>query len=370
MQGVCGAMMDEFPAMGLSLPGLNDEDPDTPPPPPPVVRELSQAQKAAVIVRFLLSEGFDLPLDDLPDRMQAQLTKIMGDIGLVDRATLSSVIGEFADALDSVGLAFPHGLVEALNVMDGKISAQTASRLRKEAGVRQSGDPWKRLRDVPVSDLVDIVHAESTEVAAVLLSKLDVQDAAKLLGMLPGPLARRITFAVSQTRNITAEAVERIGMSLATQLNLRPTPVFSDGPGERVGAILNMTPSITRRDMLDGLDERDRGFANSVRESLFTYEDIPDRLQKRDVARLVNLMDQSVLVRALAASDRPETERVADFLLKNLTQRMAAALKEEARSLEEMDDAAGEAAMAEMILAIQKLESLGELALRPQEKKT
>ena len=49
---------------------------------------------------------------------------------------------------------------------------------------------------------------------------------------------------------------------------------------------------------------------------------------------------------------------------------MAAVLKEEARSLEEMDDAAGEAAMAEMILAIQKLESLGELALRPQEKKT
>ena len=361
-------MMDEFPAMSLAIPGVNDEP--AVPAAPPVIRELNQAQKAAVIVRLLLSEGYDLPLEELPDHMQAQLTTIMGDIGLVDRATLSAVVDEFAAALDSVGLSFPHGLVEALNVMDGKISAQTASRLRKEAGVRQSGDPWKRLREVPVSDLVDIVQAESTEVAAVLLSKLDVQDAAKLLGMLPGPAARRITFAVSQTRNITAEAVERIGMSLATQLNLRPTPVFADAPGERVGAILNMAPSATRRDMLDGLDERDQDFAASVRDALFTYEDIPDRLQRRDVGRLVNMIDQKVLVLALAASDRPDTERTAEFFFKNLTARMAGSLKDEVRGVDDLDEEKGEAAMAEIILSIQKLESMGELTLKPPEKKS
>jgi flagellar motor switch protein FliG len=357
-------MIDDFPAMGLAIPGLNDTDPGDDQP-VRVSRNLTQCQKAAVIVRLLISEGFDLPLEELPEQMQASLTKEMGDIGLVDRMTLSTIVDEFSDALDGVGLAFPHGLVEALNVMDGKISAHTASRLRKEAGVRQSGDPWKRLREIAVNDLIDLVENESIEVAAVLLSKLDVHAAAELLGLLPGPVARRITFAVGQTRNISAEAVERIGMSLATQLNMRPTPVFSVGPGERVGAILNLAGTTTRRDMLDGLDEHDPDFANSVRAAIFTYEDIPDRLARKDIGRLISMIDQRVLITALAASDRIELERTADYIMNNITARMAGTLKEEIRSQPMPDEQTGETAMAEVILTIQKLASLGEITLKP-----
>ena len=72
-----------------------------------------------------------------------------------------------------------------------------------------------------------MAQAESTEVAAVMLSKLDTAKAAQLLGHLPGPIARRITYAISKTANVTPEAVERIGWSMAAQLDhglLRPFP--------------------------------------------------------------------------------------------------------------------------------------------------
>ncbi|WP_428983607.1 hypothetical protein [Psychrosphaera aquimarina] len=46
-----------------------------------------------------------------------------------------------------------------------------------------------------VEKLLPILENESIEVAAVLLSKIDVARAAELLGKLPGPQARRITYA-------------------------------------------------------------------------------------------------------------------------------------------------------------------------------
>ncbi len=160
---------------------------------------LSRRQKAAIIVRFLLNEGADVPLTDLPEALQAQLTTQMGSMRYVDRSTLADVVAEFAQELEGMGLTFPRGMAGALTALDGRISPQTAARLRKEAGVRQYGDPWELIRQANLKALIPIIESESTEVAAVVLSKLDVARAAELLGKLPGDKARRITYAVSQT---------------------------------------------------------------------------------------------------------------------------------------------------------------------------
>lgn len=110
--------------------------------------QLSRRAKAAVVVRLLLNEGADIPLEDLPEELQSHLTKAMGQMRTVDRDTLSAVVSEFAEEVERIGLRFPGGIAGALNALEGKISPQTAERLRKEAGVRQAGDPWVRLRDM------------------------------------------------------------------------------------------------------------------------------------------------------------------------------------------------------------------------------
>lgn len=68
---------------------------------------LSGKAKAAIIVRLLLNEGAEIPLEELPDDLQLELTQQMGKMRIVDRDTLHAVAGEFADLLDNVGLHFP-----------------------------------------------------------------------------------------------------------------------------------------------------------------------------------------------------------------------------------------------------------------------
>ena len=336
---------------------------------PTAAARLTRRQKAAIIVRFLLNEGADVPLSDLREDLQGILTTQMGSMRYVDRQTLADVVAEFAAELEAMGLTFPRGVAGALSALDGRISPQTASRLRKEAGVRQFGEPWEQVRAADSDTLRKMLETESTEVAAVMLSKLDVARAAELLGQLPGQAARRIAFAMSQTAAVTPDAVDRIGLSLAAQLHDVPETAFADGPVERVGAILNYSPATTRDDVLTGLDETDSEFASRVRKAIFTFVHIPERLNPVDAPKITRVVDQAVLVTALAAAQGTEDlGPVADFLLENISKRMAEAIREEMGELGKVRQKDGEAAMTEVVNAIRTLEAGGELTLiEPEE---
>jgi flagellar motor switch protein FliG len=324
---------------------------------------LSRKAKAAIVVRLLINQGADIPLEELPEELQERLTQQMGSMRTVDRATLSSVVDEFAQELNSIGLSFSGGIAGALTLLEGKISQQTAARLRKEAGVRQYGDPWERLRRMEAEKLLPVLQTESTEVAAVLLSKIDVKRAAELLGMLPGPEARRITYAVSLTSKVTPDAVDRIGLSLAAQLDAEPLRAFDSGPVERVGAILNSTTSSTRDEVLEGLDETDAGFAEMVRRAIFTFANIPKRIAARDIARIVRNIDQETLVTVLAGAEDAGLKASADFILENISSRMADQLREEAEERGKVSSSEIEEAASNIVQTIREMESSGEILL-------
>lgn len=327
------------------------------------VKTLSRKAKAAIVVRLLVNEGADIPLESLPDGLQAELTKQMGSLRTIDRDTLSQVVEEFADEISQIGLSFPQGLAGALSMLDGKISAQTAARLRKEAGVKHAGDPWVNIKSMPIEKLVPVLDGESIEVAAVVLSKLDVAKAAEALGKLSGPKARKITYAISMTNRVTPDAVERIGLSLATQLDVDPVKAFDEGPVERVGAILNSSISATRDDVLQGLEETDASFAEQVRKAIFTFANIPTRIAPRDIPKIVRDVDGAVLVTALQHAENTGLGEASAFILDNMSTRMADGLKEEMSEAGKIKAKDGEDAMSQVVSVIRDLIASSEITL-------
>nr|WP_207186792.1 FliG C-terminal domain-containing protein [Phaeovulum veldkampii] len=323
---------------------------------------MTRRQKAAIIVRLLLAEGAQLPLAQLPDDLQTALTEQIASMKMVDRDTLSAVIEEFCDTLEAVGLAFPGGLDGALGLLDGHLSASAANRLRRMAGAAARTDPWDRIAALPAERLVPVLEEESTEVGAVMLSKLGVAKAADLLGRLPGDRARRIAYAVSLTGNVAPEMVLRIGQSLVTQLEAEPPKAFEAGPVERVGAILNFSAAATRDSVLEGLEQDDAAFAQEVRRAIFTFANIPDRVEARDIPKVLRAVDQALVVTALAGA-RGADAATAEFILANISQRLAAGLRDEVTNRGKVREKDAEEAMASVVAAIRTMEAAGELTL-------
>lgn len=328
-------------------------------------RRLSGRQKAAIIVRLLLANGATLPLSGLPEHLQAALTEQIGSMRLVDRDTMMAVVNEFVDELESVGLSFPGGIDGAISMLDGHISANAASRLRRLAGASGKADPWERVANFDSERLMPVLREESLQVGAVMLSKLPVARAAGLLERLPGERARALAHAMSLSAGVDPETVRRIGLALAAQLESQPPLAFDSGPVERVGAILNSSPSATREEVLAGLAATDPEFAAEVRRAIFTFAHIPERVPPRSVPAVLRAVDQAQLLPALVAASAAGGRLAAsvEFLLGNLSQRMAESLREAMAETQAPAPRAGEEAMAAVVAAIRLLEAEGSLSL-------
>ena len=325
-------------------------------------RTVTNRQKAAIVVRLLSSEGLKLPLSDLTEDMQTALTSEIAEMRMIDRATMAEVVREFCDQLEAVGLAFPGGIDGALTLLDGQLSPSAATRLRRMASGTSRADPWERLAVLSTDILAPVLEEESVEVGAVMLSKLSTAKAAELLGKLPGDKARRIAYAVSLTGNVAPETVHRIGQALAAQLDSQPPRAFDVGPVERVGAILNYSAAATRESVLKGLEEDDAVFAEQVKKAIFTFANIPARIDPRDIPKILRAVDQAVLVTALAGA-KGSLQPAAEFVLANMSQRMAGSLRDEMTNLGKVKEKDAEEAMGAIVAAIREMESAGEIFL-------
>ncbi len=326
---------------------------------------LTGIQKAAIILRVLVAEGVDLPIASLPPDMQSDLAQTMAQMRLIDRATMNAVVAEYVDMLEQVGLSFPDGIEGALSLLDGRLHDTAASRLRALAAGQTGPDPWVRVEAAAEDDLLALLQAESTVVGAVMLSKLSLERAAKLLTLLPGDLAQTLAITVARTEDMAPDAVLRIGTALAQQLGARPERAFPVPSTKRMGDLLNMSPPALRDSLLAGLESRDQAFARDVRKSIFTFQDIALRVAARDVPTLMREVDQADVMVLLALGQDDDLPTL-DFLLDNMSKRLAETLREDAASLAPPSSpTARDDAMGRITRAVRALADNGTLPLLP-----
>jgi flagellar motor switch protein FliG len=114
---------------------------------------------------------------------------------------------------------------------------------------------------------------------------------------------------------------------------------------------------------LSGLEEDDQTIGLSVRNAIFTFKDIPQRLNPTDITQCLRAVGKSVLAIALASAEQTELTAVSNFVLKNMSKRLADNLRADIPESGEFKVAEGESAMAQVMLEIRRLIDLGEIKM-------
>ncbi|RYH03302.1 flagellar motor switch protein FliG [Salipiger sp. IMCC34102] len=339
---------------------LPSPDAGTPP------QQLTRQRKAAIIVQLLINDGNRLALSSLPERIQEDLTREIAAIRLVDRDTVNAVAEEFVALLDAIGLSAPGDPLATLEAMSDLISPELLATLREKIESGGQVERWGTVLNLDDATIRQILETEDLQVSAVLLSKLPVARAARLLGALPGERARRIAVAVKTTGDIAPVAVTRIGQALAASYGSLRQPAFGKAPSARMGDILNSSSSKARNTMLGDLEEADRDFATDVRRAIFTFEDIPDRLEQFDVPGCLRDVDPTELARgvAFAIAEGGQLREAADFLLNGLSQRMAQQIRDAGDDMGEIPTSDGEDAVGAIAAVIRDQADAGTIRLK------
>lgn len=324
---------------------------------------LSGAQKAAIIVRVLLAEGMQTPVSSLPPEMQAMLTQTLGSMRLVDRATMTAVVEEFVQTLEQVGVAFPDGVEGALSLLEGNLDERATRQLRAMTRGDGKDDPWTRLELAEDDDLLPLLQAEAQVVGAVMLSKLSTDKAARLLMHLPSEHAYALAIAISRTEDIAPDTVARIGATLADQVSTKPPRAFGTPPTKRMGEILNASPAGLRDALLGQLAAEDESFATGVRQAIFTFHDIPQRVEARDVPAIMRMIAPEDMTAIIAAARADDTAALG-FLLDNMSKRVVETLREDAETRAKPDTRTCEAALNRVAALVRNLGDTGQITLK------
>lgn len=323
---------------------------------------LNQRQKAAVIVRLLLDDDEAFGLDRLDSDSQTLLAEAMAGMELVDRRTRDAIIDEFCDRLDAVGVTFPGDIDGTLRILGEKLSLDSTDRLRRLAAMTGRGDPWARVAALPAKAILSLAASEPVEIVALMLSKLPVGRASEAFTSLEPQRAQAVAQAMAMTGGVSAQALHRVGLILLQTAEALPKPAIDSPAADRVGALLNFASPDLRDSVLAALDSADQTFAGHVRKAIFLFAHIPARIQPRDIPRILREVEQPVLIRALLAQDEANAAS-AQFILSNLSQRMADNLREEMEAAGKVSAKDSEEAMSEIVATIRRLEEAGELAL-------
>ena len=324
---------------------------------------LTQRQKAAIIVKLLVGGGTSL--DDLELDADAiwKITNSMAGLGVVGKDIVDGVTAEFILEMERMGLVFERDIDGSLKSLEDRINPETLSKIKERQSGSVEDSAWQYISKTDAEVLALRIAAENPRVGAIILSKLSPAKSAEIVGQIDQKAAEAILSAIAKTASVKPVIVNRIGIALANSLQDKGgAGAFEESAAERIGAILNVSQSDFRDQILGSFEASDPESAGQIRRLMFTFEDIPSRITGRDISKILRGVDDETLVTALSgAAETAPT--VKAFILSNISSRLAEQIEESIQERGVVKPKDADSAMTQVVVSIKDLEKSGEIKL-------
>lgn len=326
------------------------------------LEELARSEKAAIVLAALGPQHAADILRQLGEVNIRRFARIVARIGLVPAAVIDGVVAEFlielGGAQDVCG-----GLAAARKLLEGVVDKETYDRIMEEIQGMTATTIWDRLGKAPVGPLANFLAAEHPQVGAVVLARLKPDRAARVLERLPAAAAQTIVLRMKNVPRIDPSVLEVVKGVLEEEfLSVIQREQATRKPAELLASLMNHVSGAAREQFLKDLEADEPEFAAEVQRVMFTFADITARVNPRDVTAITRAVPEDVLMAALKTG-METAPQVVEFILGNLSKRLAERMTEDLGAMMVPPLKEGEAAQAEIIKAIQALAQRGEIKL-------
>ncbi len=280
--------------------------------------------KAAILLLGLDEQVATEILRHLPPAQLRQLLPLVDELALDAGAQLDQVFGEFADLMARPSLP-PSGSDYMRRLAAAAIGEAEVQRLLQPA--EAAPDPREALRSARTQTLAEMLADEHPQVAAVILTQLSRDQAAKVLLALPAAVQSDLIGRIGELEELPAGALETASEVLARALaesGVQPAASSEfDGTAFAAGLLNEITPADSDR-LLEALTTERAQLVPKLREAMFTFEDL-GRLDKRQVGLLMREVPGDALRQAL----RQASESLRELFLGSVSQRVAAEIRDD-----------------------------------------
>lgn len=275
--------------------------------------------KAAMLLSILPTGVAADIMRELTEQEQRLMTRAIADLNSITPDQRRAVLSEFHDKLRRGEYPQHGGADVARSIIRSAFNDERADEILSDENT------WfDSLRDVDESQLVRVLSNEHPQTLAAILSCLDTETASGLLGELDEPIRSNVARRIARLERPDPNALNNAEAELReTARNVIDSHDIQAGGLDDLAAILSRADYQTRQALLKTFEQQDPEFAESLRNELFTFQDLI-ALPDPTLQTILQQAQNDAVSRALKGVSEPEKESV----LNNVSQRRAAMLRE------------------------------------------
>lgn len=321
--------------------------------------KLNGADKAAI---FLLTLGQDKAASVLqhmgPKEVQ-QLGAAMAALTNVSTDMVDKVMGDFVSTIkDQTALGIDSDEY-IRDMLTNALGAEKAGGMIDRILLGRNTKGLEQLKWMDPRSIGDLIRNEHPQIIAIILSYLDSDQAAEVLGNLHERIRPEVILRISTLEGVQPGALRELDEIMEKQLSGNANVQSSSIGGTQAAAnILNFVDSSIEGVVMDQITESDPDLSQEIQDKMFVFDNLID-VDDRGIQSLLREVSTDSLLLALRGADDGLKEKV----FKNMSKRAAEMLRDdlEAAAPAKLSDV--ESAQKDILTIARRLADSGEISL-------
>jgi flagellar motor switch protein FliG len=321
-------------------------------------------RKAAILLVILGEDAASQIYRHLPPAEVEQISEGIAALRSVDAETALKVLEEFERLVMAGDYMAQGGKEYANKLLIKAFGEEGAKQLIEQVSLSAeiNAGQLDSLRKADPQQLAQFIEGEHPQTIALILGHLEAKQASTLLMRLPEELRSEAIKRLAQLRQFSPEMAQRVSIVLNKRLEALGEQSRRAYAGLRgVADVMNRLDIKTAKTILEGIEKEDPKLALSIRNLMFTFEDLLT-VPETGIRELLGQMDKKTLATAL----RGASEELKNFIFKSMSSRAVEMLKEDMDVLGPVKSREIQKAQLEAVAVARKLEAEGKLTLTPE----
>jgi flagellar motor switch protein FliG len=245
--------------------------------PPAPTTPLKGMRKAAILLVLLGEDVASQIYRNLPEHDLEELTQAIAELEYVDPQTAQSVLEEYHRLAITQDYLAQGGTDYAQKLLVKAFGEEGARQLLRQVShaAEMSASKLDSLQKSDPQQLAKFLEGEHPQTIALILAHLDSKQASSLLMRLPEALRAEAIKRMAQLRQFSPEIAQRISMALHKRLEALGEQHRRAYAGvQGVADLLNRLDPVATKTILETIEKEDPKVALSIRNLMFTFQDL------------------------------------------------------------------------------------------------
>lgn len=272
----------------------------------------SKSEKVAILLASLdKAVAVDLLKRFEPEDIK-QIVESSGRLGSLNSRDVEPLIVEFTTEF-AEALGISAGSREMISLLEQAFTSKEVASIMGQEAPSPEDAVWPKFKQGTEKSLVPYLLDEHEQTAAVVLTKLTSELAARCIALLPRGSATRIVSRMLGLGEVSPAAMRDLEDALSEDFFGKSTAQDSSARVDRMAAVVNRLEREQSAQILEDVSQLKPEEVKSLRKLIFMFEDI-EKLSQPNRLKLFDRVPTELVIPALYATEASFRESVLSSL--------------------------------------------------------